>query len=270
MSIRWWLSIVGVLGLVACASGRPARTVAPRATLPPIIVQPSPTPVPIAKGWASVAPGIERYALQFSLPVRNLTDHLTVFRIDQRQVTWRVLYTPGQPRYVSDWDRSAGLVINGGYFDENNRAVGLLVREGAVFGQSYTGFGGMFQVINGVASIRSLAAHPYASHEVFEHALQAFPLLIYPDGSAYAKEDGQVARRTALAQDAAGNLYAILATRSLITLTEFAAILRASDLGLTLALNLDGGGSTGYYAGTTDQANSYTPVPAVIAVYPRP
>jgi hypothetical protein len=59
----------------------------------------------------------------------------------------------------------------------------------------------------------------------------------------------------------------VIAPQGGFTLAGLAAWLSASDLDLTLALNLDGGGSTGYYAGPGDQVDSLTPVPAVIAFY---
>jgi uncharacterized protein YigE (DUF2233 family) len=70
-------------------------------------------------------------------------------------------------------------------------------------------------------------------------------------------------------QDAAGRVYLVVAPHNAFTLAEFAAWLHDSDLGLTAALNLDGGGSTGYWAGPGDAVDSFTPVPAVVAVYAK-
>jgi len=55
----------------------------------------------------------------------------------------------------------------------------------------------------------------------------------------------------------------------LFTLADLAGWLSGGDFGLVAALNLDGGGSTGYWAGSNDQVDSLTPVPAVLAVYDR-
>jgi uncharacterized protein YigE (DUF2233 family) len=207
------------------------------------------------------------------VPFRSLgfEERLIVFRIDPAFFSFRVLYTPGLPRRVSEWGAEAGarLAFNAAFFDEKDFAVGLVVSDGQVFGQSYDGFGGMFAVDDrGAPSLRSLAAQPYQPGEPLAQAVQGFPMLIYPDGSAFAKEDATRARRTGLGQDAAGRVYLVVAPHNAFTLAEFAAWLRDSDLGLTAALNLDGGGSTGYYAGPGDAMDSFTPVPAVVAVYP--
>jgi uncharacterized protein YbjT (DUF2867 family) len=125
-------------------------------------------------------------------------------------------------------------------------------------------------VVDGVPSVRSLVAQPHQPGERLDQAVQGFPMLIYPDGTAFAREDGARARRTALGQDAEGRIYVILAPRTALTLAELAAWMRASDLDLIIALNLDGGGSTGYDAGPSDRVDSLTPVPSVVVVEARP
>jgi len=255
------LSLVWGL-LTACDFPRPLPPTRTPTAAPTIV----PTPVP---EWTTLAPGLEQRAFRIPLPARNATADLIAFRLDPTQLTFRVLYSPSFPHYVSDWDRSALLTFNAGFFDERQVALGLVVSDGQTFGQSFVGFGGMFQVSGGVASLRSLAVQPYQRGEVLEQAAQAFPMLIYPDGTTFAKEDGALARRTALAQDSLGRLYLFIAPRPSLTLVELATALRALDLGLMLALNLDGGGSTGYYAGPHYRAESQTAVPAVIAVYPK-
>jgi len=232
---------------------------------------PTSTPAPTDTGWLSTTPGLDRREIAVPFP-EGFAERVILFRIDPAFFSFRVLYTPGFPRLVSEWGASAGarLVFNAGYFDEKSAALGLLVSDGKFFGKSYEGFGGMFAVdASGLPAIRSLAAQPYQPGEALMQAVQNFPLLIYPDGPAYAKEDGARARRTALGQDVEGRLYLIIAPHDAFTLSELGAWLRASDLGLTLAVNLDGGGSTGYYAGPGDTVDSITPIPAVVAVYAK-
>ncbi len=199
-------------------------------------------------------------------------ERLIVFRIDPAFFSFRVLYTPGIPRRVSEWGAGVGarLAFNAAFFDEKDVAVGLVVSDGKVFGESYEGFGGMFAVdAEDAPSLRSLAAQPYVPGEPLAQAVQGFPMLIYPDGSTFANDDEKRARRTAVGQDAAGRVYLVVAPHNAFTLAEFAAWLHDSDLGLTAALNLDGGGSTGYYARPGDAVDSFTPVPAVVVVYAK-
>jgi uncharacterized protein YigE (DUF2233 family) len=218
----------------------------------------------------AVARGLDRRQVAAPFPGLGFEERLTLFRIDPGFFSFRVLYAPGFPRFVAQWDPSAALVFNAGFFDEKDAALGLLVSDGRAYGRSYEGFGGMFAVSGGTPTIRSLAARPYQPDESLEQAVQGFPMLIYPDGSRFAREDGVRARRTALGQDASGRVHLAIAPHEAFTLAELARWLQASDMGLALALNLDGGGSTGYSAGPNDQIDSLVPVPAVVAVYPRP
>ena len=265
--LRLGIWILGFAFLFGCASPTPLFTPAPL----PAQTQ-TQTPIPLDTGWLSLSPGLDRREVAARFPSLGFEEGLILFRIDPAFFSFRVLYTPGIPRRVSEWGAEAGarLVFNAAFFDEKDVAVGLVVSDGRVFGKSLEGFGGMFAVdAEGAPSLRSLAAQPYQPSEPLAQAVQGFPMLIYPDGSAFSKEDGARARRTALGQDTAGRVYLVVAPHNAFTLAEFAAWLHDSDLGLTAALNLDGGGSTGYYARPGDAVDSFTPVPAVVAVYAK-
>jgi hypothetical protein len=264
---------LGFAFLFGCASPTRLFTPAPLPTLGrPQGGAPTPTPAPSDTGWLSLSPGLDRREVAARFPSLGFEERLILFRVDPAYFNFRVLYAPGFPRRVSEWGAEAGarLVFNAAFFDEKDIAVGLVVSDGQVFGKSLEGFGGMFAVdAEGRPSIRSLAAQPYQPGEPLAQAVQGFPMLIYPDGSAFAKEDGARARRTVLGQDAAGRIVLVVAPHNAFTLAEFAAWLRDSDLGLTIAMNLDGGGSTGYWAGPGDAVDAFTPVPAVVAVYAK-
>ncbi len=266
--------ILGLTLLSACISA--PKPTPPYSHIPALSPVSTPTlvpsPVPYDTGWLPLSPGLDRREIGVPFKALGFEERLIIFRIDPAFFSFRVLYTPGLPRRVSEWGAEAGarLAFNATFFDGKDFAVGLVVSDGKVLGKSYEGFGGMFAVdAEGQPSIRSLAAQPYQPGEPLAQAVQGFPMLIYPDGSAFANDDAQRARRTAVGQDAAGRVYLVVAPHNAFTLVEFAAWLRDSDLGLTAALNLDGGGSTGYYAGPGDAADSITPVPAVVAVYTR-
>jgi hypothetical protein len=273
---RTSVAVAVVVGGAACSgSGGPPATLVPvtrivaTANVTAIPATAEPTATAVDSGWAAVSPGLERRELTVALAGWT-AQRLIVFRADLSAFTLRVLYTPGFPSPVATWDRDARLVFNGGFFDENDAALGLLVSDGRAYGQSYEGFGGMLAVDTlGRVSLRSLAAEPVGAGEAFAQAVQCFPLLIRPDGGVYAEADDQRARRTVVGWDAAERLLVIVAPDGGFSLAGLAGWLRASDLGLRLALNLDGGGSTGYYAGPRDQIDSITPVPAVVALYER-
>jgi hypothetical protein len=262
---------LSILLLSACVSPSPTTSNQLPATNPqsPAPSPQLPTPTPSDSGWVSLDPGLDRREIVVPFTEQGFAERLILFRIDPAFFTFRVRYSPGFPRYVSEWATAARLVFNAGYFDENNAALGLLVSDGRSFGASYRDLGGMFSVVGGQPNIRSLIYQPYELIEPLEQAVQSFPTLIYPDGSPFNKEDNVRSRRTAVGQDAEGRVYLVIAPHTAFTLAELAAWLHASDLGLTIALNLDGGGSTGYSAGGHDQINSLVPIPAVIAVYPQ-
>lgn len=268
---QWRPLSLGLLGvLVACGSSPPA-TRSPFfptfASTPTALVMPTATLPP---GWEDVFPGLAWREVRVLLS-DGFEERISVFRIDPTLNHFRVLYSPARPEFISAWDSAARLVFNAGFFDENNAALGLLVTDGKMFGQSYTGFGGMFQVASdGTARVRSLTAEPYQPGEALEQAVQGFPMLLRPDGTLYTDTGDARARRTVLGQDAAGNIVLVVVPHETFTLAELATWLTTDpDLNLMVALNLDGGGSTGYYAGPNNITPSYVRLPAVVAVYGR-
>jgi exopolysaccharide biosynthesis protein len=93
-------------------------------------------------------------------------------------------------------------------------------------------------------------------------------MLLRPDGTRYADTGDAPTRRTVVGQDTEGRILLLIVSRETFTLAALAEWLMTTNLGLTLALNLDGGGSTGYYAGPNDMTASQVRLPAVVAVYP--
>jgi hypothetical protein len=262
-----------VAGAFACAqlpaSGTPA-TVALTPVTRSIATAVAPTVQSFDSGWLPVVDGMERRSIDAAIPALGLVEHVVVFRIVPDRFSLRVRYTPALPAFVSAWEPRARLVVNANFFDENNTAQGLIVSDGQYFGRSYDGFGGMLGVgPDGAVRIRSLADEPFQPDEVLSQALQGFPMLIRPGAAPYTGDNSARARRTAVGQDSQGRLLVFVAPAGLFTLNELAAWLSGGDFDLVVALNLDGGGSTGYRAGPNDRVDSLTPVPAVLAVYDR-
>ena len=257
------------MALLAGCIGAPSA--GPRASPTPASdTSSTPTAAPRDTGWVTVTPGLERRAIDVPFQPLGLPERVVAFRIQPELFTFRVRYTPGLPEFVAAWEPRARLVFNASFFDENDAALGLVVSDGQVFGRSYEDFGGMLQVAaDGGVRVRSLTAEPYQPDEGLTQAAQGFPMLIRPDGALYTDEDGARARRTVVAQDGEGRVLVIVAPLGLFTLAEMAAWLHNADFGLTVALNFDGGGSTGYAAGPNDRADSITAVPVVVAIFDR-
>jgi hypothetical protein len=240
-----------------------------------------PAPEPPDTGWQSLVAGVELREIDVTVDLERPTERLRIVRLDPGQVEFRVRYSPDDPRMVSTWGAEAGsvLVVNGAYFappDEGGGTIGLLVSDGQAWGTPLDSYAGMFAVTaSGDVSVRWLEQSPYDSQERLAQAVQSFPVLVKPGGvmgfPAQA-DDGTPARRTTVAQDGDGNVLFIVAPRGTLGLHELAVFLAESDLDIEVALNLDGGGSTGLWLAAGDarvEIDSYTPVPSVISVRRR-
>ena len=78
------------------------------------------------------------------------------------------------------------------------------------------------------------------------------------------------ARRTVIAQDKEGRILFVITPRGHFTLHQLSLYLTESDLNLDIALNLDGGPSSGIMlANPREIIPSQTLLPIVILAYPR-
>jgi uncharacterized protein YigE (DUF2233 family) len=232
--------------------------------------------LPPDTGWRTLIAGAE--LREIDVPAEGGTERLWVVRLDPAAVRFQVHYAPDAPRSVGEWGALLHplLAINGGFFDEENRAIGLLVSDGQVQGSSLEDYAGMFAVSAGEqVSVRWLRAWPYDPHEPLSEALQSFPVLVKPGGVMgfpADADDGRPARRTVVAQDREGRILILVAPRGTLSLHELAVFLANADLNIDVALNLDGGSSTGLWLETTGMrvaVDSMTPVPSVLTVVRR-
>jgi uncharacterized protein YigE (DUF2233 family) len=162
------------------------------------------------------------------------------------------------------------MVVNAGYFTPEHYVTGLTISDRRVYGDPYGDFAGMFTVSEtGVASVRWLRMSPYNPQEGLREAVQSFPVLVKPGGVMGFPADadaGQTTRRTVVAQDRDGRILFLVAPNGHLSLHALAVWLVESDLDLDIALNLDGGPSSGLWMAEGPQVDSMLPVPAVIAV----
>ncbi|MEO7704785.1 MAG: phosphodiester glycosidase family protein [Thermoflexales bacterium] len=283
---RGWLGLLVSLLLAACAT--PVVTLIPAATItaspatrtpaarqtPTAVAQP---PIPTAP--ISVRPGIEIVVVPLVVTGIEAGEILVVARIDPAKVDVRVRYAPKQPRAVHSWltDEVADIVINAGYFTQDNLATGLLIADGALTGQTYRGFGGLFAVRAGppaTLSLQWLKEQPYVADRKITQAVESFPMLVrngkVVDG---INDDGRRNRRSFVALDKSGRLLLGVSRYASLTLTDLAAALAGQPaLGIDAALNLDGGASSGLgirAPGDALSIESFDEVPAVITVTGR-
>ena len=255
-------------------------TLTPRPTLTPSpTLWPTSTPEPPDTGWQLLQQGVE--LRQVRVETDEAAERLTIVRLDPAAVRFRVHYDPITPCPVSAWaERCRGevvpplLVVNGGYFTPENETVGLLISDGRAWGTPYEDFAGMFAVTaDGRVSVRWLRDQSYDPNELLGEAVQSFPVLVKPGGVMgfpADADDGRPSRRTVVAQDRQGRILFIVAPRGHLSLHEMACFLADSDLNVDVALNLDGGFSTGLWLRTNEtpvEIHSRVPVPSVISVY---
>ncbi|MBI3761389.1 MAG: phosphodiester glycosidase family protein [Chloroflexi bacterium] len=253
----------------------PSRSAAPLLPTAPAAALAGPTDQSSDTGWLPLGAGLERREIDVHPPEASLTERLILFRLDPETVAFRVHYTPGRVRVISSWAQALAtkalplLIVNAGFFTDDNRVAAFTVADGQAEGRSYVDFGGMFSVQERKSRLRSLTLEPLRPDESFDQAVQGFPVLVRPGRTPFTSPDNQHSRRTAIAQTSTGQIVLVIAPHYSLTLVELAARLIDPKLDLAIAVNLDGGSSTGYWAGRGDNLDSDKPIPAVIAAYPR-
>jgi uncharacterized protein YigE (DUF2233 family) len=200
--------------------------------------------------WNRVATGVEVRNEDWKIPGGD-DDTVTIVRFDLHKIKLSVGYQPGQPLLMNEWmqQEHAIAMINGGYFDQQDNATALVVSNGKVFGKSYNGFGGMLSVdAHGIVHLRSLRQQPYDPNtEPLEQATQSAPMLMSGGKRTQFSADASQTRRSVVAMDKQGRLLFIASPNQVFSLDELADQLASSDLSIEVALNLDGGSSTGLY-----------------------
>jgi hypothetical protein len=227
--------------------------------------------------WSSVQPGLERRVVQICDDQNAPVESVYIWRLDQNYFRFDVDYH-STPQTLEAWqsETNALIVLNGGYYSiENQRYFpdGLTVVNGQASGQSFSGFGGMLAIKDSGAELRWLVQKPYDAYESLHAALQAFPILVEPGGRlgfGPERDNKAPARRTVIAQDRDRRILLIVTPQGYFTLHRLSVFLTESDFNLDIAVNLDGGGSTGILISNPHEVIPSTrPIPFVILVYPR-
>ena len=200
-------------------------------------------------------------------------DTVTIVRVDPHVVTLSVGYQPDKPLLMSQWmqQENAAAIINGGYFDQNDRATALVISNGQTYGSSYSGFGGMLSVDSkGSINLRSLRRQPYGPGDSLTQAIQSSPMLVDGGKRTQFNDTPSQSRRSMVAMDRQGKLLFISSPDDIFSLDQLAYLLASSDLSINMALNLDGGASTGLFVNGNEQTHvtidSYVLLPLVVIV----
>lgn len=229
--------------------------------------------------WSALEPGAERASID------DGTVRLELFRFDLERFDAEVVVAGrARPAHARIWlagpghtadellhdARKGGVVaaINGGFFDENGRSLGLRLTHGDV-AVPLRG-----KVDWGVFYVAGRRAHIVHSREFvarpgIDAALQVGPRVLI-DG-AVPKLKPQVARRTAVAVDRDGRTLTLVIADRPVDATSLGN--RLAALGFQSALLFDGGPSTQIAtavgsAGSLDIPGGY-PVPDLLAIVRR-
>ena len=274
--------------IVYYIKNEPSVSAAPVLIDPPAILptigtpKPVPTSDPTAEptpeaGWTRTVPGMESRVIEIYDHQNQRVESLHIWRLDQKYFRLDVAHSV-IPKSLDAWQQetNAAIVLNGGYYSISNERYfpdGLTIVNGQASGRSFNGFGGMLAIHEDQADLRWLAQEPYNPNEQFQAALQSFPVLVEPGGQlgfGAERENHAKARRTVIAQDTNGRILLMVAPQEYFTLHQLSVYLTESDLNLDIAVNLDGGGSTGIVVANPREIISPTrPIPFVILVYLR-
>jgi hypothetical protein len=269
------LLLVGIHLLVGCKTGELLSTIAitPSATFKQIPL-PTQKPNPKEPGeWEQLQPGLERRILDI-IKEGEHWESLYILRLEPDYFQFGVAYEP-QGLALEAWQEqtNALIIVNGGYFWQEGEQYfpnGLTVIDGTPMGASYDDFGGMFAVTENGPQLRWLANQPYDPSEQLLSALQSFPILVKPGGEmgfSAEHEDNLSARRTVIAQDREGRILLMIAPGGNLTLHQLSAYLTSTDLNLEIAINLDGGPSSGILlAEPHEKIPAIWPLPIVIII----
>lgn len=227
--------------------------------------------------WTQIQPGLERRAIEVYNDQKQPVESVHIWRLDQDHFRLDVAFAE-TPKSLESWQKETGaaLVVNGGYFSYTNERFspdGLAILNGRPHGQSFEGYGGMLAINGPRAELRWLVQKPYDPEEQLTAALQSFPILVQPGGQlgfGAERENHAAARRTVIAQDRQGRILFIVTPQGYFTLHRLSAYLTESDLDLDIAINLDGGGSTGILVANPQEIiPSKVLLPYVILVHER-
>jgi uncharacterized protein YigE (DUF2233 family) len=237
---------------------------------PPPVMTPSSVP---DTGWVEIGQGLERRVIKVLEPEDGDTQALYILRAEPSHYRFDVGYKAGNPQSLVEWREETGahIIVNGGFFTEDNEATGLIVTNYQAFGTTFQDFGGMLAIGDNGPHLQWLQQEPYDPEEPISAALQSFPMLVKPGGViGYDEEDGERARRTVIGQDYDGRFLIIITPSATFSLAEMSSYLVDSDLDLDLALNLDGGASTGLLlAEPAEGIPAFVELPSVILIYTR-
>ena len=226
----------------------------------------------IAGNWRELTPGIEYLDLGANL----LTpwSHVHVFRIDLKDNRLDLVMANflSQPHASVDefaHYSKALLTINGGFFDQNHRPLGLRIGNQQQYSPlKRISWWGIFYIKDQRPYISGLPQ--FKNDQPIDFAVQSGPRLLI-NGHIPSLKPGR-AERSALGITADGRVIILVTDNMQITTTALAEIMQFPPLNCKDALNLDGGSSSQLHADMDSfqlNVHGFSNVSDAIVVKPR-
>jgi hypothetical protein len=204
-----------------------------------------PAVVPGPMRWRRIGKGFDVAALS-ALADGDEVDRLYLARLDPAHFRFAVRNDSDGARNLDQWmtDLGAALVINGSYYSRYGTPVTPFLSAGSALGPgSYDARAGAFVSSDSFVGVRDLRDETWrATFSQAQDAMVSFPLLVARDGADRTVSDSRwLANRSFVGQDRFGRIVLGMTADGFFSLARFASFLRRAPLGLTVALNLDGG-----------------------------
>ncbi len=194
--------------------------------------------------WRSLHDGFEVGDLP-AIAGDAVVDHVLVARIDPAQFRFEVLNSSSGDKNLDQWmaQLGASLVINGSYYAQDGEPDTPFLSNGVPLGpKDYDAKAGAFVVTRKFTGVRDLAVTDW--HVAFRdasNAMVSYPLLLANGTTHVTRASRWLANRSFVGQDAMGRIIIGTTTDAFFSLDRLATFLLHNPLGLTMALNLDGG-----------------------------
>jgi len=194
--------------------------------------------------WKEIRPGFEVGELPAAVGGQEV-DRVFLARIDPARYRFAVFNDPSGESGLAEWMKNLGaaLVVNGSYYSHRARPDTPFLSNGILLGPAdYDAKAGAFVSSPSVTTIRDLSNEDWrTAFQGADNAMVSFPLLIR-NGVPYNGVASQwLANRSFVGQDSAGRIIIGTTKDGFFSLHRFARFLHDAPLGLTYALNLDGG-----------------------------
>jgi uncharacterized protein YigE (DUF2233 family) len=227
-----------------------------------------------ATGLGETVPGVE--VIETRCVNGNQTARVTAICFNDKNHTLRVIDSPspGNATLANTLIHAKVVAgVNGGYFHKDYRPVGLMISDG----KTINGFE-RAKLLSGLVGVKQdghvsiVRSDEYDSGtSQFLQALQCGPMLVEDDQLVPGLNDERIARRTVVAKGIRGETALIYI--SSVTLADAARILALPTILDTwkpkTAINLDGGSSSGMWAGNGLSLPEIARVRNFLAIVPR-